>query len=132
MPDWLGAHDINYFHRELLKEHGGLPGLKDEGALESTLARPRNLLADTPDASMAQLAASYGFGFAKNHVFADGNKRIALAAINVFLQINGANLDVEEAEAVIVMNDVAAGRIDEDSLAAWISQRAVPFDLDAD
>lgn len=113
-------------------EHGGLPGLKDEGALEATVARPRNLLAYTPGASIYQLAASYGFGFAKNHVFADGNKRIALAAINVFLQLNGANLDVEEAEAVLVMNDVASGRIDEDSLAAWISQRAVPFELDAD
>lgn len=132
MPDWLSARDIKYFHRELILEHGGLPGLKDEGALESTLARPRNFLAYTPDASLARLAAAYGFGFARNHVFADGNKRIALAAINVFLQINGANLDLEEAEAVIVMNDFASGRIDEDLLAAWISQHAVLFELDAD
>jgi death-on-curing protein len=132
MPVWLNSPEIKFYHRELIEEHGGLTGLKDDGALEATLARPHHLCAYKPDSTIHQLATSYGFGFAKNHVFVDGNKRVALAAINIFLQVNGANLAVDEVEAVIVINDVAAGLIDEDALAAWIAEKSVPFDIDAD
>jgi death-on-curing protein len=89
-------------------------------------------LAYHPDSTIHQLAASYGFGFAKNHVFVDGNKRIALAAINVFLQINGATLAADEAEAVIIINEVASGVMSENDLADWIFARSVPFDIDAE
>ena len=132
MPAWLESADVKYFHRTLIDEHGGPPGLKDEDALEETLARPRNLLAYHPEATLYELAASYGFGLARNHVFVDGNKRIALTAIGVFLQINGVALEVDEVEAVVVMNEVAEGAIDEPALAAWIEQKSVPFDLDAE
>ena len=131
MPVWLDAPEIRLFHRDLTKEHGGLAGLRDEGALEATLARPRNLLSYQPDSTLSQLAASYGYGFARNHVFADGNKRIALVAINVFLQVNGATLNVAESEAVAQISDLAAGKLTEAELGAWIAENSAPFDLDA-
>ena len=132
MPVWLESREIRFFHRSLIEEHGGLHGLRVEGALNSTLARPRHLLAYRSDSTIYQLAASYGFGFARNHVFVDGNKRIALAAINVFLQINSATLAADEAETVIVINEIASGVMDESDLADWISARSVPFDLDTE
>jgi death-on-curing protein len=95
------------------------------------LARPRNLLSYQPDSTLGQLAASYGYGFARNHVFADGNKRIALVAINVFLQVNGATLNVAESEAVAQISDLAAGKLTEAELGAWIAENSAPFDLDA-
>ena len=132
MPIWLESREIRFFHQELIEEHGGPHGIRDEGALNSKLARPRHLLAYHPDSTIHQLAASYGFGFAKNHVFVDGNKRIALAAISVFLQINGATLTADEAEAVIIINEVAGGAMNENDLADWISARSMPFDIDAE
>ena len=131
MPIWLEAAEIKHFHRELIAEHGGLAGLRDEGALESTLARPQSLLHYFPTTTIAELAACYGFGFAQNHVFTDGNKRIALTSINVFLQINGATLTASEVEAVHVILELAAGRSDQAALAAWIAQNSEPYDLDA-
>lgn len=132
MPVWLDASEIKLFHRELIDEHGGLAGLRDEGALEAALARPRNLLHYFPESTIYALAASYGFGFAKNHVFIDGNKRLALVAIDVFLQLNGAILVVDEVQAVVVINELAAGTMGEPALAAWITENSAAFDLDAE
>ena len=132
MPIWLESREIRFFHQALVAEHGGPQGLRDEGALNSTLARPRHLLAYHPDSTIHKLAASYGFGFARNHVFVDGNKRIALAAINVFLQINGATLAADEAEAAAIINEVAGGGMNENDLADWISACTVPFDMNAE
>lgn len=118
---WIPKVAIKAIQAELLREHGGAPGIVDEGQLESTLARAANLVAyGNPGPDIAELAAAYGFGFARNHPFADGNKRVALAAIDVFLQMNGFELIVEEPEAVVVIQDLAAGRIEEAELAAWI------------
>lgn len=105
---------------ELLAEHGGLAGLRDEGLLESALARPRNLLAyGSP--SLSELAAAYGFGLARNHPFLDGNKRIALATMGVFLDVNGYELTAPQVEAVTVIMRLAAGELKESQLAAWIA-----------
>jgi death-on-curing protein len=132
MPTWLGASEIKLFHRELIAEHGGLAGLKDEGALEATLARPQHLLHYHPATTLAELAASYGFGFARNHVFVDGNKRIALASVNVFLQINGTNLTASEVEVVHIILELAAGTMAESNFAEWISQNSEPYELNAE
>jgi death-on-curing protein len=129
MPEWLEVKDVVHFHRMLIEEHGGLPGIRDEGALESTLARPAHLLHYQPDASLYHLAACYGFGFAKNHVFHDGNKRISLTSIDVFLQINGFQLEAEEADAVLTIRDVATSVLGESELAVWIKEHSSPFDL---
>jgi len=132
MPEWLNASDVKYFHRSLIEEFGGLHGIRDEGALESTLARPINLIGYKPETPIHELAASYGFGLAKNHVFNDGNKRISLTVIDVILMLNGMQLVAEEVEAVCVIKDIASGEMDEASLADWIYDNSIEYDLDAE
>lgn len=117
---WLDKRDILFIHQELIAEHGGLNGPPDEGALESTLARPRHLQGYQSGCSIHELAASYGYGFARNHCFPDGNKRVALVAIDVFLGINGCEFSAAEADAVVTIHALAAGDISEADLAAWI------------
>ena len=130
MPEWLSAREVIYFHRMLIEEHGGLHGIRDEGALESTLARPINLLSYEPETPLHKLAASYGFGFAKNHIFNDGNKRISLAIMDIFLRINGMQLVAQEVDAVCVILDLATGSMQETDLANWIRENSAPFNLD--
>lgn len=132
MPEWLDASDVIHFHRALIEEFGGLHGIRDQGALESTLARPINLIGYEPETPIHELAASYGFGFAKNHVFNDGNKRISLTVIDIFLVLNGMQLVAEEVEAVCVIKDVATSALEEADLAVWIRENSGPFDLDAE
>jgi len=129
MLEWLDATDVIHFHRALIEEFGGLHGIRDKGALESTLARPINLISYEPETPIHELAASYGFGLVKNHVFNDGNKRIALTVIDIFLALNGMQLVAEEVEVVCVIKDVATGAMEEADLAAWIRENSVPFDL---
>jgi death-on-curing protein len=125
MPRWIPEVAIRAIHAELLAEHGGLDGAVDEDMLAATLARPQQLETySNPPASLFQLAAAYGFGFAKNHCFTDGNKRISLVAIDVFLQLNGYELTAEEAEVAIVIEGLAAGEMSEDELANWIERNA--------
>lgn len=130
MPEWLEKSDVVHFQRMLVEEHGGLHGIRDEGALESTLARPMQLLHYQAGASLFELATSYGHGFAKNHVFLDGNKRISLVCIDIFLQINGFQLVAEEVDAVVTIRDVATGILNESGLAEWIKEKSSRFDLD--
>ena len=108
-------------HDEQLAEHGGGAGVRDAGLLESALSRPVNLAAyEKPDA--AALAASYAVGLAKNHPFVDGNKRTAFVALELFLALNGFDLEATDVDCVLTTLDVAAGKIDEATLAAWIRQ----------
>jgi death-on-curing protein len=130
MPIWLKETELRYFHHEQLVEHGGLRGVHDEGALESTLARPLQLLNYEPETTLPELAACYGYGFARNHVFADGNKRIALVTIDLFLMLNGYTLTAGEEESVVIINEVANGEMNQQELAKWIEQNSRPFDLD--
>ena len=96
--------------------------MRDEGLFESALARPRNLAAyGAPDA--AALAASYAFGLAKNHPFIDGNKRTALVVCEIFLIDNGYELEAGDAELAVLFEDLAAGELSEDELAAWLRER---------
>jgi len=122
---WLKADFIRAAHRILLKEFGGALGEADEQTLDSTLARPINLSHYEPDASIFQLAAAYGYGFARNHAFADGNKRVALAAIDTFLDINGYEFKPQEAQAIVFIESLAMGELSEDELAAWIEGNSV-------
>jgi death-on-curing protein len=109
-----------------LAEFGGSPGMRDEGLFESALERARMRWTYEPKSSIPELAACYGFGLAKNHALLDGNKRLGFLAIGVFLRVNGYRLAADRAEAVVVMEDVAAGRLDERGLAAWIKTHVVP------
>jgi death-on-curing protein len=112
-------------HESQLRAFGGPSGIRDSGALESALGRPLNRFAyDGGD--MAQLAAAYAFGIARNHPFIDGNKRTALVAIVTFLGLNDIDFLVPEAEAVSAILGLAAGEIDEDGLARWIRDNLPP------
>jgi len=120
---WVNRVALELLHDESLAEHGGAAGLRDEGLLESALARPHNLAAyGKPD--WAELAACYGVALAKNHAFVDGNKRAAFLAVGLFLALNGRRLTATQAEATLVMLDVAAGAIDEGGFARWIRDHA--------
>jgi death-on-curing protein len=122
---WVDQASLLLLHDESLAEHGGAPGLRDEGLLHSALARPMNLVAyGEPD--VADLAAAYVMGLAKNHAFVDGNKRVAFLALGLFLALNGWRLTAGQAEATLVMLDVAVSAVDEPQLAAWIRQHLQP------
>jgi len=123
-PSWIGKKALRLLHEESLAEFGGARGLCDEGLLDSVLARSRNLHAYNDACTMAELAASYGFGIAKNHAFVDGNKRAAFMAIGLFLSINGRRLVADQADAITTMLRVAGGEMDEEALAAWITSNA--------
>jgi death-on-curing protein len=120
---WIDRRALLLLHAESLAEHGGGEGLRDEGLLESALARPENLAAyGQPD--FADLAASYGVGVAKNHPFVDGNKRAAFLAVGLFLYLNGRRLRASQAEATLTMLAVAGSDITEAEFAAWIRDHA--------
>lgn len=105
-------------HAEQLAEHGGGEGLRDAGALESAMMRPRNL-AEYGDPDASSLAAAYAFGIARNHPFVDGNKRTAAIISETFLAINGFTLTASDAELVVAFVALAAGELTEDELADW-------------
>jgi death-on-curing protein len=116
---------LELLHDLSLSEHGGASGLRDEGLLESALARPLNLVAyGTPD--VADLAACYGVGPAKNHPFVDGNKRAAFLAVGLFLSLNGWRLVASQADATLTMLAVAAGQMDETTFAGWLRRHSRP------
>jgi len=118
---WVNRQVLLLLHDESLAEHGGANGLRDEGLLDSALARPLNLsLYEAPGAD--GLAAAYGVGLAKNHAFVDGNKRAAFLAVGLFLAINGYRLRATQVDATLTMLSVAAGEIDEAAFANWIRQ----------
>ena len=122
---WLRVETAEAVHEEQLAEHGGGGGVRDSGALLSALARAQNLAAYAePDA--AALAAAYAFGVAKNHPFVDGNKRTAWVLARLFLAKNELVIEFKEAEAVLIMLDLAAGEISEDELADWFRSRIQP------
>jgi death-on-curing protein len=122
---WIDQAVILAVHDEQLVEHGGAPGLRDEGMLDSALARPLNLSAyGNPD--FADLAAAYGVGLAKNHPFVDGNKRTAFVAVELFLDINGYELTASDADCVLAMLAVASGELTEPEFAAWLRGHTAP------
>jgi len=125
-PIWLDRAIVEAIHSEQVLEHGGSHGLRDEGLLESALARPRNRWEYDPTSDPATLAAAYGFGIAKNHPFVDGNKRAALVAIYTFLMMNDLELEAPEPEVLNTIVGLADGTISEDSLALWIRTHVVP------
>ena len=126
---WFSKQTLLLLHGESLAEHGGGTGIRDEGLLDSALARPLNVVAyadidAAPDISA--LAASYGVGIAKNHPFVDGNKRAAFLAVGLFLYLNGYRLTASQAESTLTMLAVAAGDLTEDEFAAWLRTHLAP------
>ena len=118
-PFWLTRQIIVAIHGEQLAIYGGATGLRDEGMLESALDRPKNKWA-YERAELAELAAAYAYGIARNHPFVDGNKRTSLLALYTFLGVNGVDFEVPEAEAAAMILSLAAGEVSEESLTRWI------------
>jgi death on curing protein len=115
---WLSREAVEVFHAEQLREHGGLPGLKDKNSLEAALARPLQK-ANYGKPDVFELAAAYLFGIARNHPFSDGNKRTAFVAAYAFLRLNGYVVEASQAEVIAFVLAVAAGEIIEDGAAAF-------------
>jgi death-on-curing protein len=123
---WIAKKTISSIHAAQLAEHGGIVGVRDEGLLESALARPE-LKAQYGEADIALLAAAYAYGIARNHPFLDGNKRTAFVAMELFLMKNGMLLTASDQDAILTFLKLAAGEISEEELTAWINQNTMPL-----
>jgi death-on-curing protein len=124
-PRWLDRRLVLAIHREQIREHGGASGVRDDGLLESALARPQNHLAYT-GASVPELAAVYALALAGNHPFIDGNKRTAYVALEFFLDLNGFDFTAPDAESVLAMLGIASGEWTDDEFVAWTTGFARP------
>lgn len=122
-PRWLSRLVIDAIHNDQLREHGGLPGIRDENALESALARPQQRWHYGEDRDAPALAAAYAFGLVKNHPYRDGNKRIEFLAMVTFLELNGHTFRGTDAEVVTEFLALADGRVSE-GLTDWIRQHS--------
>ena len=123
-PKWLSRVVVDAIHNDQLREHGGLPGVRDENVLESALARPRQKWHYAERADVPMLAAAYAFGLVKDHPYRDGNKRIGFLAMVTFLGTNGYPFAATDAEVVDEILALADGRVSEGALAEWIQQHS--------
>lgn len=121
-PVWVTRVLLDAMHHALVEQYGGMNGVRDDGLIESALARPMNVFAYVPDSSLCVLAASLCFGLAKNHGYLDGNKRTAFTAAAVFLRLNGVRFVAPEHEVVAAMVYVASDAWDEQRLAEWFER----------
>ncbi len=117
-PRFLSVDVALTVHDRQLAEHGGLAGIKDIGLLESALTRPVNKHGYGEQDPCA-LAAAYAFGIARNHPFADGNKRTAWVMARLFLRLNAVVIAFDKADAIRTMLALASGNMEEDVLANW-------------
>jgi death-on-curing protein len=122
-PVWVLRETVLTLHEQSLAEFGGAAGIRDEGLLDSALAKPENLLAYGKP-TVFDLAASYGFGLVKNHPFIDGNKRAGFIVAVLFLELNGYRFQATEAEAAVRTLALAAGELSEKEFAAWLKANA--------
>lgn len=125
-PTCLIKQAVVALHDRSLALHGGPPGIRDEGLLESALQRPINHFHYEGVEDLSELAAVYAVGLAANHPFVDGNKRAAYAALILFLALNGNRLSAAKVDAIRTMLSVAAGEIGIEQLAAWIRANSAP------
>lgn len=124
-PRFIGADIARAVHDRQLAEHGGLAGVKDDGLLESAVNRPVNKFG-YGETDLCALAAAYAFDIARNHPFADGNKRTAWVMARLFLRLNGVALAFDKADAIRMMLALAAGELEEASVSAWFREHVVP------
>ena len=125
-PTWLTRRILDVIHDAQIREHGGSSGVRDDGLLESALARPQQKWAYAEKPDLAILAAAYAFGLAKNHGYVDGNKRVAFMAAYVFVGLNGHEFDADETDVANTIERVAAGQVSEVALAAWFREHLHP------
>lgn len=123
-PTWLSRVVVDAIHNDQLREHGGLPGVRDENVLESALARARQKWHYAEARAVPSLGAAYGYGLVRNHPYRDGNKRIGLLAMATFLALNGYELTATEGEAVHAIVDLAAGTTSEEAFTNWVTEHS--------
>lgn len=124
-PKWVSDDVVLAVHRRQIAEHGGLDGIRDEGLLASALAKPRQLYHyNNPKPSMAEIAAAYAYGIARNHAFIDGNKRTALVICRLFLVLNNVTLEASASDKYQIFMKLASGELSEKELAHWISSHS--------
>ena len=123
-PKWLSRVVVDAIHHDQIREHGGLPGVRDENVLESALARPHQKWQHADRADVPMLAAAYAFGLVRNHPYRDGNKRIGFLAMVTFLGINGHEFSANEAEVVTEILALADGSVSEEQHADWIRRHS--------
>ena len=119
---WVATEVVFAVHDEQLAEHGGLPGFRDKGLVESALARPQNMAAYEGCDDIAKLAAAYAYGIGKNHGFNDGNERTALVTADTFLYLNGYELISPPTDTVLTMLGVADGSLSEEQVVEWFRE----------
>jgi death-on-curing protein len=128
-PIWLEREFIHRLHARQLAEHGGSPGIRDEGMLHSALGRPLDKSHDgDPKPDLCALAAAYAFGFAKNHPFIDGNKRTSAMACETFLVRNGLYPTASEEEKYPFYLSLASGELTEEEFAVWLRENTAPVE----
>lgn len=126
-PKWLSRVVLDAMHFDQLREHGGLRGIRDEGALEQALARPKERWEeDEEKPDLARLAADYGHALATDRPYRDGNTRVALLAMATFLEMNGRTVTASEEEALVAMIALADDQLSRKKLAAWIRETMSP------
>ena len=118
-PNWPSRLVVDAIHNDQLREHGGLPGIRDENALESALARPKQKWHYADRTNVPMLAAAYAFGLVQNHPYRDGNKRIGFLAMVTFLGVNGHDFTATDADVVTEFLALADGSVSEEALANW-------------
>ncbi|MGH8631859.1 MAG: type II toxin-antitoxin system death-on-curing family toxin [Burkholderiales bacterium] len=124
---WLEKPLVLAIHDRQIAEHGGSAGVRDEGLLESALARPRQLHAyGDPAPDLADLAAALAYALARNHPFVDGNKRTAAVCCETFLELNGAALEASDLDLFPQYLALAEGKLAERDFAAWLRERLRP------
>jgi death on curing protein len=119
-PVWVERLALELLHGASLARFGGAPGLRDEGLLDSALARPKNAFHYDRVRAPAALAASYAFGLTKNHPFIDGNRRAAFLACGLFLELNGRKLTAKPLDAYAAVVALAGGTLGETEFAQWL------------
>jgi death on curing protein len=125
-PTWIEERDVLAIHDQLLAAHGGAPGLRDQGLLQSALARPRQHHAYAASPNIIEMAALYTAGIVRNHPFVDGNKRAGFVIGILFLELNGFDFKASEEEATRAVMELAAGTLDETRYAAWMRANTRP------
>ena len=122
-PEWIELEDALLFHAQIVAMFGSSTELRDQGLLESALTRPRNVFAyESQD--LFVLAAAYAHGIAKNHPFVDGNKRLSFVIARVFLGLNDVAFDPPDAEAVVMVEGLASGKLTQTDFAIWLKKHS--------